>query len=102
MSDGGESAAPGTLEARGQPVHTRVAEIELFAAEAGKLRVRGSIIDLRKHGFIPTGGRLQTSGVIHQMGIEAVVDSTSRVIESLASSQPVVAFEASKMSDGES
>jgi len=102
MSDGGEIAEPGTLEARGQPVHTRVAEIELFAGEQGKLRVRGTIIDLRKHGFIPTGGRLQSSGVIHQMGIEAVVDSKSRVIESLESSQPVVAFEASKMTDGES
>ena len=102
MSDSGETSAPGTLEAMGQPVHTRVTEIELFQGEAGKLRVRGTIIDLRKHGFVPTGGRLQTSGVIHQMGIEAVVDAESRVIESVESSQPVVAFEASKMTDGES
>ena len=45
------------------------------------MRAEASIIDLRKCGFVPTGGDLQAAGIIHQMSIQAVVEVTTREIE---------------------
>ena len=96
------SSPSGVPGANARPVHTRALEIELLRGERGKIRARGTILDLRKQGFVPTGGELQTSGIIHHMGVAARIDAESRVIESLEPSQPVVAFEASEMTSGES
>ncbi len=85
-----------------QPIHTRSLEIEMRRGKAGKLRLSGTICDLRKQGFLPTGGDLQTSGVIHDMGIQATVDRRSRVLEAIESNQIVVAYEASEATGGES
>ena len=89
-------------EARGHPLHTRMLEIELRQGAPGKFDVRGTILDLRKQGFIPAGADLQVSGIIHHMEIRASIDGASRVIEKLESSPPVVAFEASGATAGES
>lgn len=86
----------------GHPVHTRSLEIEVFEAEPAKVVARGTIIDLRKFGFVPTGGDLQSSGVIHNMSLDAVVDTASAVIERFEPGQSVVAFEASPRTGGES
>lgn len=96
------SSAPSAPGANARPVHTRALEIELLRGEKGKIRARATILDLRKQGFVPTGGELQTSGIIHHMSVVACIDEASRVVESLEPSQPVVAFEASEMTSGES
>jgi hypothetical protein len=64
--------------------------------------VRGDLLDLRKRGFVPVAGDLQPSGVVHQMRIDAVIDSATATISSIDAAQPAVAFEASAMSAGES
>jgi hypothetical protein len=65
------------------------------------LDVTGGIIDLRKRGFVPTGGLLQTAGIVHDMKIQAVVDPVARKIASFAADQPSVAFEPSQATRGE-
>jgi hypothetical protein len=86
----------------GHPVHTRSLEVEVDQAEDGRIRAGARILDLRKHGFVPTGGDLQTSGFIHNMMLDAWVDQETRVLEVLEPTQPVVAFEASPRTGGES
>ena len=102
MQSSQSSSAPRVPGSSASPVHTRALEIELLRGEQGKISVRAAILDLRKRGFIPTGGELQTSGIIHHMSVAACIDEESTVIESLESAQPVVAFEASQMTSGES
>ena len=62
------------LVTRGHPVHTRIFSVELSRGEGAKLHALGKIIDMRKCGWVPTAGELQTAGFIHDMAIEAVVD----------------------------
>lgn len=93
---------PSILKDRGQPVHGRSLEIEIFEHEEGRVAVTGVIVDLRKQGFVPTGGDLQASGVIHHMRLDAMVDRATLMLESLGSSQPVVAYESSPETGGES
>ena len=87
--------------AAGLPLHTRTLTVEAFHAEGGRLRVEGVILDLRKCGFVPTGGELQTAGFIHHMGISLDVDVASARIEAIRTTQPTVAFEASTLSGGD-
>ena len=56
-----------TLAELGQPVHGRSLEIEIFEHGPDRVKVKGVIVDLRKQGFVPTGGDLQASGIIHHM-----------------------------------
>lgn len=90
------------FRAEGHPIHTRALEIEVLQADGGRLRATGSILDLRKFGFVPTGGELQTSGLIHHMSLDARIDPRTQILESLEPAQAVVAFEAGPRTGGES
>lgn len=87
--------------ASGHPLHTRTLSVEAFRAGAAGLRLEGAILDLRKCGFVPTGGELQTAGFIHHMQLTLALDAAAR-IERVASAQPVVAFEATTQTGGDS
>jgi len=69
--------------------------VGLYAGDTGKVRARGDVIDLRKTGFVPMEDHLATSGIIHQMTLDARVDGTTRELESLTTAQPFVAVEPS-------
>lgn len=90
------------LELAGHPLHTRALSVVVDGDPDGALRAVGELVDVRKRGFTPVGTEVQGAGIIHQMGIEARVDPRRRVIETLAARQPVVAFEASPATRGES
>ena len=90
------------LELTGHPLHTRALSITVDAAADGMWTVVGELVDVRKRGFTPVGTEVQGAGIIHQMGLEAGVDPRRRVIETLTARQPVVAFEASAATLGES
>ena len=92
----------GPLVASGQPLHTRTVAIDVFQDEPGLLRAEGEILDLRKVGFVPTGGDLQTAGFIHHMQIRLWLDVASGRIEQLEAYQPHVPFEATPATGGES
>lgn len=92
----------GEFRAEGHPIHTRALEIEVCREERGLLRATGTILDLRKFGFVPTGGELQTSGFIHHMSLDARIDPRTGILESLEPAQAVVAFEAGPRTGGES
>lgn len=88
--------------ARGHPLHTRTLVVDVREAPGNALQVRGTILDLRKCGFVPTGGELQTAGFVHHMQLEGRVDRASRVLDRLEATQPVVAFEPTARTGGES
>ena len=88
--------------ASGHPLHTRTLTVEAFRAEGGRVRLDGVILDLRKCGFVPTGGELQTAGFIHHMQLSFEVDAASARIERVSTAQPTVAFEATPFSGGDS
>jgi hypothetical protein len=90
------------LDLGGQPLHARSLEVTLAEAGCGRWRARGVLLDLRKRGFVPVGGDLQTAGVIHHMQVDAEVERASGRVEEIAVAQPAVAFEASPVSAGES
>ncbi len=85
----------------GHPLHTRTLVLEAFQEDAGTLRAEGTILDLRKCGFVPTGGELQTSGVVHQMQWRVLIEEPSARIARLEIAQPVVAMEPSAATGGE-
>jgi len=86
----------------GLPLHTRTLTVEALRGDGDRLRVDGAILDLRKCGFVPTGGELQTAGFIHHMQLSLEVDMPSARIERLEAAQPTVAFEPAPASGGES
>lgn len=90
------------LELAGHPLHTRALSVVVDGAADGSWSVVGEVVDLRKRGFTPVGTEVQGAGIIHQMALHARVDPARRVIETLAARQPVVAFEASAATLGES
>jgi Protein of unknown function (DUF2889) len=90
------------FHAEGDPLHTRLFSLDVRSAERGRLAVRGEVLDLRKRGLVPVPGALQLPGVIHRMELEVLVDSAERRVERLEARQPVVAFEASEATGGES
>lgn len=87
--------------AAGHPLHTRTLVLEAFQEDAATLRAEGTILDLRKCGFVPTGGELQTSGLVHQMQWRVLVEEPSARIAKLEIAQPVVAMERSAATGGE-
>ena len=89
-------------ETAGEPLHTRMLTLEVRGAEGGRLGLRGEVIDLRKRGLVPVPGSLQLPGVIHRMELEATLDPSERRVEALEVRQPVVAFEPSEATGGES
>jgi hypothetical protein len=90
------------LDVGGHPLHTRALGITLSARDDGRIDARGSIIDLRKRGFVPVGGDLQPSGIVHHMTLDAIVDPATARLDTVTAAQPNVAFEASAVPGGES
>ena len=90
------------LEAHGHPLHTRALSVVLTARADGKLDVHGTVLDLRKRGFVPVAGDLQGAGVIHDMRLAGTIDPASATLETLAAEQRSVAFEPSAVTAGES
>ena len=95
------SAAPDSLAPAGLPLHTRTLQLDVFQDDAATLRAEGAILDLRKCGFVPTGGELQTAGFIHQMSWRAWLRDRSGEILRLEIAQPFVAMERSAATGGE-
>jgi len=95
------SAGPDSLAPAGLPLHTRTLQLDVFQEASAGLRVEGVIHDLRKCGFVPTGGELQTAGFIHHMSWRAWLDDPSGRIARLEIAQPVVAMERSAATGGE-
>jgi hypothetical protein len=94
-----------TLEpfvASGHPLHTRTLTVDALRTEPGHVRLDGAILDLRKCGFVPTGGELQTAGFIHHMQLSFEVDAANARILAVSTAQPTVAFEATPLSGGDS
>lgn len=90
------------LDQGGHPLHTRALSIVVDGDAGGAWSVAGDLVDLRKRGFTPVGTEIQGAGIIHQMGLTARVDPARRVLETVQARQPVVAFEASAATRGES
>jgi ATP-dependent Clp protease adaptor protein ClpS len=90
------------LDLGGHPLHTRALSVTLAARADGRLDVAGMLLDLRKRGFVPVGGDLQSSGIVHHMLLDVVVDPATGRIDEAVARQPCVAFEASAATEGES
>jgi len=90
------------LDLGGHPIHTRALSVSLARLDGARLAVAADLLDLRKRGFTPVGSELQGAGVIHQMGLDAVLDAATLTLERIAERLPVVAFEASPATLGES
>jgi len=86
----------------GHPLHTRVLDLEIRAAGGAALEVAAELLDVRKRGFVPVAGKLQTAGPVHHMRIEARIDAGGRCFEAIRSTMPRVAFESSEITAGES
>lgn len=86
----------------GVPIHARAHEITLREGAEGRVAFEGSLLDLRKRGFVPVGGDLQPSGIVHQMQVLGTIDPVAGTIASIATRMPNVAFEASGTTGGES
>ncbi len=87
------------LELGGHPIHTRALSV-VVGLDAQGVAVSADLLDLRKRGFTPVGTEVQGAGIIHQMGLDAHL--AGGIITRLAARQPVVAFEASAATRGES
>ena len=90
------------LDVGGHPLHTRALSVTLSARDDGRVDVHGVILDLRKRGFVPVGGELQPSGIVHHMLLNAVVDPATGHVDTIAGAQPNVAFEPTVLTEGES
>ncbi|HWP67360.1 MAG TPA: DUF2889 domain-containing protein [Candidatus Limnocylindria bacterium] len=90
------------LDLRGHPLHSRALGIGIAQRADGRLDVAGTLLDLRKRGFVPVGGDLHGSGIVHHMLLDVVVDPASGRVEAASARQPSVAFEASAATEGES
>jgi hypothetical protein len=90
------------LDLSGHPLHTRALSITLTQRPDARLDVHGSLLDLRKRGFVPVAADLQPSGIVHHMTLHGVVDPATLVLEALVAEQPAVAFEPSPVTRGES
>lgn len=90
------------LDVAGHPLHSRALGVTLSARDDGRLDVRGTVLDLRKRGFVPVGGDLQPSGIVHLMTVDGVVDAATARLDAIAATQPAIAFEASAVTEGES
>jgi hypothetical protein len=90
------------LDAHGHPLHSRALSITLTQRDDGRLDVAGSLLDLRKRGFVPVGGELQPSGIVHHMLLDGVVNPDGPTLDTLAARQPAVAFEPTALTRGES
>src|SRR5262245_50873996 len=90
------------IDARGVPIHTRTLSVTLRADEEPLVAFEGYVLDLRKRGFVPVGGDLQGTGIIHHMLLSGMIDRDARQIRSIHAEMPRVAFEATPATGGES
>lgn len=90
------------LDLRGDPLHTRALSVSLTHAAPDRLTASASLLDLRKRGFVPVGGDLQPAGIVHDMRIDAEFARPSGALIRIVARQPVVAFEPSPLTGGES
>lgn len=82
-------------------VHTRSLEIEVRAGSDDLWDARAQLVDLRKCGFVPIAGDLQTAGLLHHMCLSARLDPLTGTLQEITAAQPAVAFEPSALSQGE-
>ncbi len=94
-------SAPEPCTPSGLPIHTRTLELDARHAAPGRVQLDGVILDLRKVGFVPTGGELQTAGFIHHMKLRLELDTAAMRILRVETAQPTVAFEAGPASGGD-
>jgi hypothetical protein len=94
------SAARDAFRPNGHPLHTRSISVDAFQDDPAQLRVTGTILDLRKCGFVPSGLEVQSAGFIHLMHWRCTLDERG-VIEALEIEQPHVAMERSPATGGE-
>lgn len=90
------------FETGGNPVHCRTLIVDIHADEERCVRALATIADLRKQGWVPTGGELQAAGFVHHMSLDVLVGTESRRIERFEPSQRVVACESSERTGGDS
>jgi hypothetical protein len=95
------SAAPDWLAPAALPLHTRTLQLDVFQEDAETLRAEGLLVDLRKCGFVPTGGELQAAGFVHEMSWRAWLRDSGGEIVRLEIAQPFVAMERSAATGGE-
>jgi hypothetical protein len=60
------------------------------------------VVDLRKCGFVPVAGLLQTSGIVHHMTLDGVVDPAAGLLLELEAAQPTLPLAPSALNRGES
>jgi hypothetical protein len=90
------------LDVRGHPLHTRSLSVVLTQRADRRLDAQGTLLDLRKRGFVPVAGDLQGSGIVHLMRLDAIVDPARATLDSIVAAQPAVAFEPAAITEGES
>jgi hypothetical protein len=90
------------LDVGGHPLHSRALGVTLAARADGRVDAQGVVLDLRKRGFVPVGGDLQPSGIVHHMLLDAIVDPATARLDEVRAAQPHVAFEPSAPTGGES
>jgi len=89
------------ITVQGHPAHTRVLSVLVDQSAAGLLQTQGHILDIRKRGLVPMAGQLQTAGVVHDMKIDAQIETAGPSIRSIYGCQDSVAFEATQATGGE-
>jgi len=76
-------------------------EVELLATAGGGLHARGSVVDLRKMGFVPLINDIQNAGFVHHMKLDWEIDPVTRRVDHITVDQPYVAVEPSEGSEYE-
>ena len=89
------------LSVAGHPLHTRSLTLGVIQRSDGKLDLEAAVIDLRKCGFVPVAGFLQSSGIVHHMTLAGLLDPETRILENFVGQQPTRAFDPSAMTKGE-
>lgn len=72
----------------GRPLRTRSLTIVISRESDSLGPVRGDVIDLRKHGFVPMIDDIQPSDIIHMMSIDLTFEPESLRIERISTDQP--------------
>ncbi len=89
------------LSAAGHPLHTRSLTISMQLCEDGAVAIDAAVIDLRKCGFVPVAGFLQTAGIVHHMTLEAMLDPETRILDRFVGAQPTRPFQPCALTGGE-
>ena len=90
--------------AAGTPLHTRSLSVTIAESPSDPQRVTFAayLLDLRKRGFAPVGGDLQSTGIVHHMRLDGRLERATARIAAIDAQMPSVAFEASAATRGES